>query len=42
MHQDIWDEHYGDNGADTTAEAASKRTLSWFEAKPLPDNGCIA
>ena len=31
----------GDDGADTTAEAASKPTLSWFAGKPLPDNGCI-
>ena len=28
------------DGAVTTAEAASKPTLSWFAGKPLPGNGC--
>jgi hypothetical protein len=32
----------GSDGRDTMSEAGSRPTLSWFEDKPLPGNGCSA
>jgi hypothetical protein len=39
--QSIWAAHCSDRSPDITAEAASKRTLSWVASKPLPGSGCI-